>query len=366
MTSPLFDLIHDTAERFLMDVSGQQNWVAFDQSGVSPGLIDNMRATGLCCAGLPEAQGGAGLSLLEVMKLVQLSGYHACPLPFSESLVGHWIAGLAKFDLPEDAILTFADDKDPTSLQLTNDGRATGVLRQVAFGDVATHVLCSAKDVNGEAVLLCIEAAALNDFIRTRPDLAKRPLVDFQLNSSSTMAAYPARKIAEDWDLRAVGALMRSFEMAGAMRRAVEMTVNYVKERKQFGRPVAKFQAVQHMLAIAAEHAAATETSAQSAALAVFGSNDMLLKIAASKAWASKSVKIVADACHQSHGAMGFTQEYHLHYFTRRLWAWREEFGSEFEWQRVIGDTALDAGSGALWDLVIGHPLSEANQPAGQ
>lgn len=364
MTSEVFDIIHGTAERFLAGISGCENWASFDDFGISDELLKEMHAYGLCRAGLPEALGGAGFSLIEVMKLVQLSGYYASPLPFSESLVGHWIAGLAGFDIPDGSVLTLVDDKANAMLSLSDDGLATGKLRRVPYGDVATHFLCAAVDVNDNAILLCVETSDLNVVSRSRPNLAKFPLADFQINSVPVAASRAISEVAGLTDLFTAGALMRCFELAGGMRRAVEITVNYVKERKQFGRPVAKFQAVQHMLAIASEHAAATEISAHAAALADPGSAESQLKVAASKSWASKSVTIVADACHQSHGAMGFTREYNLHYFTRRLWAWREEFGSEFEWQRFIGDIALKTGSDGLWDMVIGRHLGAASRQA--
>jgi acyl-CoA dehydrogenase len=60
----------------------------------------------------------------------------------------------------------------------------------------------------------------------------------------------------------------------------------------------------------------------------------------------------VAAACHQVHGAIGFTQEHVLHYFTRRLWSWRDEFGSEAWWNRRLGTIACSQGADAFWPAV--------------
>jgi acyl-CoA dehydrogenase len=55
---------------------------------------------------------------------------------------------------------------------------------------------------------------------------------------------------------------------------------------------------------------------------------------------------------HQVHGAIGFTYEHALHFFTRRLWAWRGELGTAEEWARVLGRAVVAAGPDGLWPLV--------------
>ena len=59
-----------------------------------------------------------------------------------------------------------------------------------------------------------------------------------------------------------------------------------------------------------------------------------------------------ADVAHQAHGAIGFTKEHVLHRFTRRLWAWRDEFGGESEWAFALGEMVARNGPDSLWPLV--------------
>ena len=61
------------------------------------------------------------------------------------------------------------------------------------------------------------------------------------------------------------------------------------------------------------------------------------------------AVEVVARLAHQVHGAIGFTQEHKLHHLTRRLWAWRDEAGSELHWSRVLGTELLARGADGLW-----------------
>lgn len=63
--------------------------------------------------------------------------------------------------------------------------------------------------------------------------------------------------------------------------------------------------------------------------------------------------KELALACHQVHGAMGFTQEHALHFATRRLWSWRDECGAESFWQEWIGRTVCRNGGAALWPSLV-------------
>ncbi len=73
------------------------------------------------------------------------------------------------------------------------------------------------------------------------------------------------------------------------------------------------------------------------------------LLVGAAKARAGKAASIAAGLAHQSHGAIGLTQEYEQHYATRRLWSWRDEFGNEAEWNALVGRFALAAGPEGLW-----------------
>ncbi len=61
------------------------------------------------------------------------------------------------------------------------------------------------------------------------------------------------------------------------------------------------------------------------------------LDIAIGKARIGEAVSICTDIAHQVHGAMGYTLEHSLNHRTRRLWSWREEYGNEREWQKIVG-----------------------------
>ena len=75
-------------------------------------------------------------------------------------------------------------------------------------------------------------------------------------------------------------------------------------------------------------------------------------EVAAAKCRASDAVEAITRISHQVHGAIGFTYEYNLHFLTRRLWAWRAEFGASGEWGEVLGRFATQQGGDNLWRYV--------------
>jgi acyl-CoA dehydrogenase len=71
---------------------------------------------------------------------------------------------------------------------------------------------------------------------------------------------------------------------------------------------------------------------------------------------ADEAGTVVAAHCHQAHGAIGMTQEYPLHRWTRRLWSWRAEFGSAHFWSRQVGAAVRSRGPDGLWPMVSADP----------
>jgi alkylation response protein AidB-like acyl-CoA dehydrogenase len=130
-------------------------------------------------------------------------------------------------------------------------------------------------------------------------------------------------------------------QMAGAMQRVLEMTLQFANDRQQFGRPLGKFQAIQHQLAVMAEQVLAARMAAQIGCSAATTLNAAIAKARASEA----AVEVVALA-HSIHGAIGFTADYDLQLFTRRLHAWRLQAGSESYWHEVLGQAVLSSPQG--------------------
>jgi acyl-CoA dehydrogenase len=82
------------------------------------------------------------------------------------------------------------------------------------------------------------------------------------------------------------------------------------------------------------------------------GGDDVAWATAAAKLTTARAATDVARLAHQLHGAMGMTREHNLQLWTRRLWAWRDEGGSEGDWAARLGGEVLEEGPDALWAFV--------------
>lgn len=123
-------------------------------------------------------------------------------------------------------------------------------------------------------------------------------------------------------------------EAAATMRGALDTTVNYLRERVQFGRPIGSFQAVQHRLA----ECTVLAEGARWLALYAAHHGAPATQAATAAAYASSAAYRVFTETHQLHGAIGFTREYHLHVWSLRLPALRQELGGPAAHQRAIAE----------------------------
>jgi len=154
------------------------------------------------------------------------------------------------------------------------------------------------------------------------------------------------------------GTMMLAAKMAGALCAALDLSVEYTRQRQQFGKPLSSFQAIQQQLAVFAEESAAANMAA-AAAFHAAGSieeegHDAAFAIACAKLRANQAARIGTAIAHQVHGAMGFTAEYSLHRLTQRLWKWSSERGNERYWAGWIGARIAARGAENFWPDLTG------------
>jgi acyl-CoA dehydrogenase len=169
---------------------------------------------------------------------------------------------------------------------------------------------------------------------------ARRHALGFVLDATLTWPkslVEQATPVHSPVDARVLQAFVHAVQIAGALEAVLTQTLTYANERKQFGKPLGTFQAIQHQLSVMAEHVFAARMAADVAA-SRDGLRFDVLKIAIAKARASEAAVEVAALAHSIHGAIGFTQEYDLQLLTRRLNTWRSSAGSEGYWHTVLGE----------------------------
>jgi acyl-CoA dehydrogenase len=284
--------------------------------------------------------------------LVRQAAFQTLPIPLAETILANhlWSSAGGK---PAAGPVTLAPDPDIQFFNVSGPLCSTilsGRAERVPWGQQADHVLLVARDA-GDRFRLCLVPVESAKVIPAR-NLAYEPrdtlAYDKLALPGGSVRDIPAALACSVW---IQGAALRSQQMIGAMQRCLSYALSYANERVQFGRPIAKFQAVQHMLAIAAGHLAAA-TAAADALFEADSDSRFEFACATAKARTGEAAGLIASICHQVHGAIGFTQEHPLHFATRRLWSWRDEFGSESYWQARIGRLVCRLGGEALWPLV--------------
>ncbi|MFF5989464.1 acyl-CoA dehydrogenase family protein [Prauserella flavalba] len=313
-----------------------------EATGVDAGLWATCEQTGLARLTLPEDAGGSGGALSDAAEMLMAAGRFAARVPLVETdLLAGWLLHAAGLEVPT----------GPLSAVVAPDlavdaGRATGVLHRVPWGRAVAGVAV----LVGSRVVLVDRAARVTE----GANVAEEPRDTLELDRTAVAVGTAPSEAAVEFPLRA--ALGRSLLLAGAARGALAMSVRYATERVQFGRPIAKLQAIQQMLALAGAEVAAAEAASVAAAREAerHGFVGAALAVAAAKGRCGQAAGQVARIAHQVHGAIGFTREHALRMCTTRLWAWRDEDGTEAQWNDRIAVRVLKAGPDGLWPLLVG------------
>jgi acyl-CoA dehydrogenase len=296
-------------------------------------------------AAVSEDREGLGLSIDTVLDLVRIAGEHSAPVPFGETIAAAWLLDLAGLAAPEGP-LTLASEKtsELTATKTSTGWRVEGKLSRVAHGRFASACVAAAPTADG-VLLLVLDRA---DFKADQgTNLAGEPR-DTLLVSADIPGSRAGQMPAAVGSLHALGAVVRTCQIAGAMERVGAQAVNYAQDRVQFGRSLSKFQAIQQSLAVLGTQIAAAKVAADMARRAI-GEGRLFPAVAIAKARAGEAAGIGAGIAHQVHGAIGFTGEHALQFSTKRLWAWRDEFGAEREWNVAFGRHLLNAGPSKIW-----------------
>jgi len=308
------------------------------ETAFDPALWSKLTHQGYTGIIFPEEYGGVGLGKVELILLMEEAGRALLPGPFFSTVA---FAGsvLDVVASPEHkkkylapichgsaratvAVLEASASWNLASIQLSSTkGKLTGEKLFVSDAAAADFLLLVARDgvflVEAKAPGLKISPMASMDFTRK--------VYTVQFNNT------PAEKIGE------AGALPRAFdiattalcaEMVGGMQRSLDITVEYAKTRKQFGKPIGMFQAVQHQCADMYLETESARSAVYYAAWALEENMpDAAAAVSIAKMYASDASRTVGNRGIQVHGGMGFTWENDLHLYYRRAKSSETAFG---------------------------------------
>jgi alkylation response protein AidB-like acyl-CoA dehydrogenase len=286
----------------------------------------------------PEEFGGVGLGIVELILLMEEAGRALLPGPFFSTVVmagslldatatkeqkRKYLEPLCRGEVRASVAFFEAEGSwDPADLRLTEvNGRLQGEKLFVPDAAVADWILVVAR--NG---VFLVDAKAPG--MRVEPlygmDLTRK-LYSLQFDNS------PAEKLGETTGLsrpRAIATAALAAEMVGGMQRTLDITVDYAKTRKQFGKPIGSFQAVQHQCADIYLETESARSAVYYAAWALEQhAPDAAAAVSIAKLYASDASRTVGNRGIQVHGGMGFTWENDLHLYYRRAKASETMFG---------------------------------------
>ena len=323
--------------------------VADENDGFDAELWAAMAEQGWLAVELSEDAGGLGLGLVETVVLCEQLGRHVAPVPFLGTVlagralvwavadgeaeggralgggsIDSWIERLSTGA----AVGAMAWSRRPGAVMARSDGHGGWTLRGrsdlVVYGPVADVVVVEAEADGAPALF----ALAPGDSERPGPE----PAMDRTRNVGwLTVADRPALRLGgpgRAGPLLDRAATAISAEMLGAADRVLEMTVDYAKDRVQFGRPIGGFQAVKHRCADMLVDVEGMRSSTYYAGWAV-GADDAEAPSAASvaKVWSSDAARRVMASGLQVHGGIGFTWEHDLHLYLKRSQLDQMSFG---------------------------------------
>lgn len=319
------------------------------EAGTWPAALwQALEEVGITAAALPEEAGGSGIQFDDAMFALRRSAYHGAPVPLAETMLAGRLLAAAGIAVP-DGSMTVAPVRANDQLRFARGAvgaTVSGKAHRVPWGNVCAHAMV-AGELDGKGMVGLVSTAGAAESVEK--NLAGEPRALLGFERTPLIALAPLEGALSR--LQAEGALYRSVQMAGALERTLEYALQYANERVQFGRPIAKFQAIQHMLAVLAGQVAAASAAADAAVeTSSLVPNDFAVSVAKSRI--GEAAGKGAEIAHQVHGAMGYTREHNLHYSTRRLWSWRDEFGNETYWQCRLGRAVAANGADALWPML--------------
>lgn len=331
----MHEIIFSSTEKMLKDYCTQETIEEMEQGIFPHKLWSVVEELGLASIALPESHGGVGGDYLDAYQVVRLFGKYAAPIPFVETVLSKWLLAEYNFSNIQNEIYTISLNK-PHSLIVKEEGKRlviSGTIKNVPWARVATNiVVCATK--NNQTVLGVIPKKDAT--IECGKNIAGEYSEDVMFDGVEVKHSY-FREI--DYPIllekmMQLGALATSAKMIGAMETIMQMCLQYVKEREQFGRPIYKFQAIQHQLANLSGYVLSATTIVNTAInLLNKKPENIKFELASTKLRVNKLSYQVSELAHQIHGAIGVTYEHKLHQYTRRLWAWREQYGNEAYWE---------------------------------
>jgi acyl-CoA dehydrogenase len=315
------ELLADTAETLFRAHAGAERLRSLDAGGWSAASWRHVEEVGLHLLEVPEELGGAGGSFAYTATALRAAGRHLAQLPLAGTSAASWLLAEAGVEIPAGPL---AIGRAEQRLPYARHAACVVLLGddELEVGPPTAFEIISGENVAGEPRDVVVSTGA-----------ATRHPVERDLVRGAVLRL----------------ACARAAETVGVLEAVHQLSLEHVRVREQFGLPIARFPVVRERIALMAEEVAAARAAFDVARFAL-GGDGAEIAVAAAKVRSATAGREVARLAHQLHGAVGVTTEHALQLYTRRLWAWRDEDGTEREWAEVLG-RAFSGGD--AWSLLV-------------
>ena len=364
------EFIRNDARRFLVDrcsMEAVRDHLTGDPYTISP-LWEEICALGWQGVAIPEAYGGLGMGYLELCVLAEELGRVVAPVPFASSIYfaaeailrygseeqkQQYLPRLASGEI----VGTLAANETGDGALTFSDGCITGRKRPVTGGTLADIAVVSALTSEKTCVLVVVELGDQEQVDSGQLQREALKSVDPSVrNAELIFDNCPAQVLGNCHDGKAAlsdlldrAAVMLAFEQLGGADRCLELAVDYVKERKTFGRSVGSYQAVKHKLAkMYAQNELARSNAYYGAWALASESEELSLAASAARVSASESFEFAARESLHLHGGMGYTWEVDSHLFLKRSRDLSLRVGSVRQWKEKLLSATLAKTDGEV------------------
>jgi alkylation response protein AidB-like acyl-CoA dehydrogenase len=319
-----------------------------DEKGFTPELWKKMAATNLLGLSIPEEYGGVG-DFLDLTVVLEEMGKACFISPFFATVVlgaGAILAagneeqkrkylpgiveGKSRLTL---AVAEISGKYTADAIKMSAVGRGGDFILEgtklfVPDAHVVDYLICASRTGDG-ITLFIVDIKTPGITVKLLKTIAGDKLCEVTFNSVKVSARDILGEENKGWPhvekilLRANVA--RCAEMVGMAGQAMKLTLDYAKERKAFGHPIGAFQSIQHRCADMLVDTDGSRLVTYQAAWRINEGLSAARETAIAKAWVSQACRRVMDSAHQIHGAIGFSEDHILHFYTKKARA--NEFG---------------------------------------
>jgi alkylation response protein AidB-like acyl-CoA dehydrogenase len=364
------ELLAETVERFLRERAPISPYVRSrldDDLGGSPEVWSALAQLGVVGLLAPEADGGAGMGMVDAAVVLEALGRWVHPSPYIASAIGavslvtlagtandraELLPGLASGELIGTVALWEADRRAKWRAPATrakaegDEWRIDGTKVHVPDADTADVLLVVAA-VNGDTGVFAVAPNAEGVAVTPTPTVDET-----RRFASVAFDGVPAHRLGDGDATEVVSEVVDRIGVAmvvdgiGAAQRAMELAVEYAKERRQFDRPIGSFQAVQHLCADMLRSVELARASGYYASWACDAANATERHRAATmaQAFAADALYQVAANAIQVFAGIGFTWEHDIHLFYKRLLTLQQHAGGETDQLEELATIVLDSG----------------------